>query len=95
MPATASGLYRPPLHLETPRREFERVLRSDPCAWCALRPSALKGTVEHVIPRGAGGDNTAWNIVGACSACNGARGTRSLLVFLLDRLAADPEGRMP
>lgn len=83
MPATASGLYRPPLHLETPRPVYERVLRSDPCAYCDLRPGA---TVDHVVARGAGGDNTAWNLVGACPACNVAKDTRSLLVFLLARL---------
>ena len=26
MPATTTGLYRPPYHLETPRPAFERVL---------------------------------------------------------------------
>lgn len=86
MPATATGLYRPPFHLETPRPAYERVLRSDACAYCPLRPGA---TIDHVVALGAGGDNTARNIVGACPACNVEKGTRSLLVFLLDRISVD------
>lgn len=86
MPATATGLWRPPHHLGTQRPEYVGVLRSDPCAYCPLRPSALEATVDHIVARAAGGGNTLNDLAGACSACNGQKGSRSLLIFLLERL---------
>ncbi|MEX2195212.1 MAG: HNH endonuclease signature motif containing protein [Thermoleophilaceae bacterium] len=89
--------YEPPADLATPRRVFELVLRRDPCAYCAVRPSSRRAakryTVDHVEPRSQGGPNTIDNLVGACPTCNRAKGSHSLLLFLLWRGEAVDAGQ--
>lgn len=89
---TAALPYEPPAHLGTPRTAYERVLRRDPCAYCAVRPhssrAAKRSTIDHVEPRSMGGPNTIDNLAGACPACNAEKGSRSLLLFLLWRTEA-------
>jgi len=63
------------------------LARRDPCAYCGVGAS---GTVDHVEPQcrttSGVGTTHAWiNTVGACQRCNGAKGSRSLLLFLLAR----------
>lgn len=59
--------------------------RSKLCHWCKCRmrdylPHAFPRlpadafTLDHVVPRSKGGDNTLANLVGACHACNNKRG---------------------
>lgn len=48
----------------------------------ALRPTDR--TLDHIVPRAAGGRGE-YNFVECCSNCNGAKGDRSLLRFLLAR----------
>lgn len=48
------------------------------CCWCGVKTVAESGfsnsaTLEHVIPRGKGGDHTPDNTVMACSFCNNRR----------------------
>jgi 5-methylcytosine-specific restriction endonuclease McrA len=60
------------------KRAWQAVLRRDPCAYCG-EPSA---TLDHILPQARGGfdhDNTA----GACEACNRAKGSKPLLLYLL------------
>lgn len=79
-------VYEPPVHLGVSRATWEKRLRRDPCFACGRRPSKSRATIEHVEPRSAGGRNDFTNIVGACAACNEAKGSRSLLVYLLETL---------
>lgn len=62
------------------------------CAYCMQRfpldprgyPGAMRPlvTLEHIVPRAAGGRNDEDNLVAACSSCNGRKGSLSLLIFL-------------
>lgn len=58
--------------------EWAKVLRRDPCVYCGAYG---RGTVEHVEPRGP--RSAVVNGVGACSACNGERGSAPLIYYLL------------
>ncbi|MCB9779577.1 MAG: HNH endonuclease [Alphaproteobacteria bacterium] len=45
--------------------------------WVPASGSRQKGvTIEHIVPRAHGGDNTLENLALACSRCNGAKGRR-------------------
>ena len=48
------------------------------CAWCqglmVEEEGAARVTLEHIVPRHAGGENGDANLVAACSACNKGRG---------------------
>jgi 5-methylcytosine-specific restriction endonuclease McrA len=78
------------------RRELLQVLtvavvardKTISCHYCGVETRTdrnagpLRRTVDHVIPRKFGGDDTLDNLVLACSACNSKKGTqvnRSLL----------------
>ena len=54
------------------------------CSYCG-RHLPGKLTEDHVIPLVRGGPDTFDNIVQACHACNNAKGSKSLLMFLLER----------
>lgn len=56
------------------------------CSYCG-RHLPGKLTEDHVVPRAAGGPDTLENIVQACHKCNGAKGNKSLLMFLWGRAA--------
>ena len=50
------------------------------CVWCeapgVFAPDGVKLTgltLDHVIPRAAGGGNRHWNLVTACVTCNSRR----------------------
>ena len=42
-------------------------------------------TIDHVIPRAAGGCDSAFNLVCACRACNNAKGDKPLVVFIAQK----------
>lgn len=70
---------------ESHREAWSRIMRADPCSYCGREA----GTVDHVeprrgarAPRGLGGANVWLNLVGACEACNSAKGSTSLLEFI-------------
>jgi len=70
------------LHLRDEYRpRWERTLRGDPCAYCG----GPGGTLDHIEPTAEGGANRMANLTGACDRCNQAKGTTSLLAFLLER----------
>ena len=50
------------------------VLRRDGhrCAYCG----AAAATVDHIVPRSRGGDDTWQNLVACCLRCNGSKGNR-------------------
>ena len=71
------------------------------CAWCGGVMDDGGGgpdcaTLEHVIPRHAGGGDTDANLVAACSACNKARAeSSSVQSFLRLRGRLVRNGRWP
>lgn len=52
------------------------VLRRDnrECGYCTKRPGT---TVDHILPRAQGGQNTWENTVAACQPCNGRKDNRT------------------
>lgn len=64
------------------RIEDKSILRLDPCSYCGL-PG---GTVDHIVPRFAGGDSASGNLTGACRACQVEKGATSLLIYLAERV---------
>lgn len=56
-------------------------LSADPCAYCG----ADSEHVDHIVPRAAGGSDEWDNLTASCKRCNLAKGTTSLLQFLLNR----------
>lgn len=66
---------------------WHTTLKKDPCPYCAFFNSKTKAyrastTLEHVIPRSAGG-GTVNNVVGACALHNNGRRSMPLLRYLL------------
>lgn len=61
---------------DVPRRRAAVIRRDGPnCYWCgAPPPKNWHHTLDHVIPRSAGGSNKISNLVMACEPCNQARG---------------------
>jgi hypothetical protein len=52
------------------------------CAYCGDGvEDGLKLTLDHLLPRSAGGNNDASNLITACHRCNSARGARSVAEF--------------
>lgn len=66
---------RPRPAVKLNRRE---ILRRDnfTCQYCGKHTQAL--TIDHIIPRHLGGQQTWNNVVAACPACNHAKGGRLL-----------------
>lgn len=63
------------------------LLRQDLCAYCGIHPSETsegRMTIDHVVPRAAGGANNLTNMAGSCYNCNQAKASTDLLGFLLD-----------
>jgi hypothetical protein len=53
------------------------------CVYCGTVASTDLLSVDHVQPRVKGGDSSGGNVVTACIPCNTAKGSRSLVQFLL------------
>ena len=47
------------------------------CQYCGEKKAATALTLDHILPRSRGGDNSPVNIVTACLACNGRKGSRT------------------
>lgn len=60
---------------------YREILLGDPCAYCGRMPG---GTIDHIVPRRDQPESVLTNATGACVGCNGAKGARSLLLFLLN-----------
>jgi len=83
---------------EPARHAYRQALRADPCAYCATAPKNLH-TLDHIRPRrpqtGPRGTNAWYNLTGACEPCNGAKGNRSLLLFLASRSTRHTDPPLP
>lgn len=66
---------RPRPQLKLTRREVFRRDNSI-CQYCGKKTSDL--TIDHVVPRHAGGKHIWTNVVAACPACNHRKGGRPL-----------------
>lgn len=64
---------------KTPHSHYKRQLKLDPCAYCG----GLSNSVDHIVPRHAGGENTFHNLTGACTPCNSGKSNKGLLFYLL------------
>jgi 5-methylcytosine-specific restriction endonuclease McrA len=80
---------RPRPQLKLTRREVFRRDNST-CQYCGKKTSDL--TIDHVVPRHAGGKHIWTNVVAACPACNHRKGGRRLdeTNMRLLRLPAEP-----
>ena len=58
------------------------------CVYCGTVRPPEELTVDHVQARVRGGDQSAGNLVTACSACNTLKGHRRLADFLRDEPTA-------
>ena len=47
------------------------------CQYCGEKKAAGELTLDHILPRSRGGDNSPVNIVTACLACNNRKGDRT------------------
>ena len=47
------------------------------CQYCGDKKRAGELTLDHILPRSRGGDNSPVNIVTACVACNNRKGDRT------------------
>lgn len=88
--AGQNSFYRPTTirllrYIPTPYRKLplskEAILRRDgfKCIYCS---GTKKLTMDHLIPRSKGGENTWTNLVTCCHDCNVLKGDKSLESFL-------------
>ena len=47
------------------------------CQYCGEKKVAAELTLDHILPRSRGGDNSPVNIVSACMACNNRKSNRT------------------
>jgi 5-methylcytosine-specific restriction endonuclease McrA len=47
------------------------------CQYCGDKKGVTELTLDHILPRSRGGDNSPVNIVTACIACNNRKGSRT------------------
>ncbi|HEY0545201.1 MAG TPA: HNH endonuclease [Pyrinomonadaceae bacterium] len=47
------------------------------CQYCGDKRNSTDLTLDHILPRSRGGDNSPVNIVTACVACNNRKGSRT------------------
>lgn len=47
------------------------------CQYCGEKKPASQLTMDHILPRSRGGDNSPVNVVTACVPCNGRKGDRT------------------
>jgi 5-methylcytosine-specific restriction endonuclease McrA len=47
------------------------------CQYCGDKKAAGELTLDHILPRSRGGDNSPVNIVTACVSCNNRKGNRT------------------
>jgi 5-methylcytosine-specific restriction endonuclease McrA len=65
------------------------------CAWCGAARWRRDLTIEHVLPRSAGGVTTPDNALVACRRCNRARGSRPVVAYVRSLRAQGIEPVVP
>jgi 5-methylcytosine-specific restriction endonuclease McrA len=66
--------------------DYALILRNDPCAYCG----GPMEHIDHIEPIARGGTGAWDNLTAACGSCNQSKHTRTLLDFMLYRLATVP-----
>ena len=76
---------------------LDAIIRRDGahCAWCGAAPWRRDLTLEHVLPRSAGGITTLDNALVACRRCNRTRGSRPVVAYVRALRAEGLEPRLP
>lgn len=78
-PATLKMKYH--ITLNPTKLSFSRklVLRRDnyTCSYCLAKNKTGSLTIDHIIPKSLGGENSFTNCVAACAACNRKKGNRT------------------
>lgn len=78
-PATLRMKYH--IHLHPTKLNFSRklVLRRDEytCCYCSKTYKHAKLTIDHILPKSAGGENSFLNCVTACLNCNRKKSNRT------------------
>jgi hypothetical protein len=68
------------IHISDTIREWEREHDlPQECVFCGANDNL---TTDHLVPKNRGGDNSADNLVLACSSCNSSRGDKGIFEWL-------------
>ncbi|MBI6182504.1 MULTISPECIES: HNH endonuclease [Serratia] len=51
---------------------------SGKCAYCGVSLSGESLTIDHVLPKNRGGDNSVSNLLASCRPCNTAKGAKTM-----------------
>ncbi|MET8114041.1 HNH endonuclease [Streptomyces prasinus] len=60
--------------------DYRRAIVNDPCRYCGVAETEC---VDHFFPLAKGGTDHWWNLVRACTACNGSKHSRCGTWFML------------
>lgn len=67
-------------------RKYVQILLKDPCSYCGARVE--RPEIDHIVSVADGGRGNWENLTAACRNCNAAKGGKSLLGFLIRRMAS-------
>ena len=59
-----------------------KIINSDRCAYCGTKADV---SIDHIIPRYSGGDDSASNLIRACKHCNSSKGKKDLMEWYNDK----------
>jgi hypothetical protein len=76
----------PPYDWEYATRKGAVLARDRACVYCGRPLDVASVTVDHLVPRSRGGDDSEANLAAACKPCNRAKADRLPLEFILERL---------
>jgi len=57
------------------KRRWRLFLANPRCYWCEIMVSFENSTLDHVLPKSRGGDNSRENLVLCCPTCNNLKGS--------------------
>lgn len=69
------------------KRRIVYAEESGRCIYCGRPVSQMNYSVDHIIPRASGGDDSFDNLVCCCKTCNNKKDSRSLIDFINDKSA--------
>lgn len=67
------------------KRRIVYAEESGRCIYCGRPVSQMNYSVDHIIPRASGGDDSIDNLVCCCKTCNNKKDCRSLIDFIDDK----------
>ena len=81
------GLCDGTMNIRSLYEDEKEKLHSDTCCYCGSREAL---TLDHLVPRAAGGGDTGDNLVYSCQSCNSSKGKKDLLVWYLEKRQLPP-----